>query len=81
MSEGGEQEPAQPGGDDEAVAPTLQALLDEPDRSFDDGARNPALELHDPVTLLRSLERSGRFHRDRRLGRVYHPGEIGRAHV
>lgn len=76
MSEGAAPEPAQPVDDDEAVAPTLQALLDEPDRSVDDGLRNLSFALHDPVALFRSLERSGRFHRDRRLGRVYHPGAL-----
>ena len=74
MSEGVEQEPADGA---EAVAPTLQSLLDEPDRAAAGSAsRGPASDLHDPVALLRSLERSGRFHRDRRLGRVYHAGAL-----
>lgn len=72
MSEGVAEQPA-----DEAppVAPTLQALLGEP---VPDGAPPPGRvsDLHDPVALLRSLEGSGRFHRDRPLGRVYHPGAL-----
>lgn len=60
------------------VAPTLQALVCEVDETSETGgtATAPATDLNDPVALFRRLERGGRFHRDRRIGRVYHPGAL-----
>lgn len=66
----------------QAAAPTLQALLatvDDPVEIAEHAVSVPpdgAAALDDPVSLLRGLERSGRFHRDHRLGRVYHPGAL-----
>ena len=56
--------------------PTLQALLDldEPTGRPSAGEREGGLD--DPVALFRRLEAGGRFHRDRRLGRLYHPGAL-----
>ncbi|MGI8686373.1 MAG: hypothetical protein ACR2MO_15020 [Acidimicrobiales bacterium] len=73
MSEGAAPEPADDPG---TVAPTLQTLLDEAVPDEGGAGARPASDLHDPVALLRRLEGSGRFHRDRRLGRVYHPGSL-----
>ncbi|HEX2700732.1 MAG TPA: hypothetical protein VHM89_11090 [Acidimicrobiales bacterium] len=58
--------------------PTLQALVHEPagTAGAEGETAGPAAALDDPVALLRRLERSGRFHRDRHLGRVYHPGAL-----
>jgi NRPS condensation-like uncharacterized protein len=63
-------------GDESA---TLQSRLEVADRDGSEGA-SPA-EAHgaapavtDPVALLRHLDVSGRFHRDSRLGRVFHRG-------
>lgn len=36
----------------------------------------PEPSISNPVALLRHLETTGRFHRDRRLGRLFHPGRI-----
>ncbi|HET7489250.1 MAG TPA: hypothetical protein VFJ85_15065 [Acidimicrobiales bacterium] len=49
---------------------TLAELLREPEDAVED------LEPYHPVAVLRRLERSRRFHRDPRLGRVYHPGAV-----
>ncbi|MGQ0521978.1 MAG: hypothetical protein ACT4PX_12650 [Actinomycetota bacterium] len=52
---------------------TFQSLLSA--RSAPD-ALAPAPILHDPVGLFAHLEASRRFHRDRLLGRVFHPGAV-----
>jgi NRPS condensation-like uncharacterized protein len=59
---------------------TLQSRLEEPD---DDGAFAAGTALvaadqtiADPVALLRHLDVSGHFHRDSRVGRMYHPGMV-----
>jgi hypothetical protein len=59
---------------------TLQARLEqEPDTGA--GAAGTALvpadqTIADPVALLRHLDVSGQFHRDSRVGRMYHPGMV-----
>ncbi len=62
---------------DDAPA-TLQSRLE---RADDDPRRAPApagadRSIQDPVALLRYLDVSGRFHRDGRLGRIYHRGTV-----
>lgn len=67
-----------PTDEETPVEPTLQALLSEVDPT-PEAAGAPAVsssDLTDPVALFRRIERSGRFHRDRRLGRVYHAGAL-----
>jgi len=69
-------EPETPGGDGSG---TLQSRLE-------DGAGGPGGEaaahaapeptISDPVALLRHLDVSGHFHRDSRVGRVYHRGMV-----
>lgn len=65
-------------GDESA---TLQSRLEVADVEGSAGA--PPVEVHggapaigDPVALLRHLDVDGRFHRDSRLGRAFHPGCI-----
>ena len=58
---------------DRATEPTLQDQLSEPPPAH---APDEAADVLHPVALFRHLERSGRFHRDRALGRVYHPGAV-----
>ncbi len=60
----------EPAGD-HAGAPNLQALLE----NQGGGAEAPEAD-DDPVGLLRMLEEGGRFHRDRWLGRIFHPGKV-----
>ena len=62
----------EPGVDNGPDAPTLQAQLADPAG----GPETEPADLDDPVGLFRRLERSGRFHRDKRLGRLYHPGAL-----
>jgi len=52
---------------------TLQARLEEPGDDVP-AAGPPGVE--DPVGLLRHLEARGRFHRDSRFGRIFHPGKL-----
>lgn len=54
--------------------PTLEEQLKETPRAAGEAADTADL-LH-PVALFRHLEQSGRFSRDRALGRVYHPGAV-----
>lgn len=65
-------EPAEPAAEPDSGPPTLQALLDlgDPASPWGEGG------LDDPVALFRRLEAGGQFHRDHRLGRVYHPGAL-----
>ena len=49
---------------------TLQDRLQEPDTPA------PEPTLADPVSFLRRLVTSGRFHQDSGLGRIYHPGSV-----
>lgn len=65
-------------GDDSA---TLQSRLEVADLDGSEGAPpaevpDGAPAITDPVALLRHLDVSGRFHRDSRLGRVFHRGTI-----
>jgi NRPS condensation-like uncharacterized protein len=66
------------GAEDEPA--TLQSRLEEePDDGT--GAAGTALvaadqTIADPVALLRHLDVSGHFHRDSRVGRMYHPGMV-----
>lgn len=66
---------------------TLQSRLEHPE---DGGPVDTAVaavaaadqKIADPVALLRHLDASGHFHRDSRLGRMYHPGMVSlREHV
>lgn len=66
----------QPPGADGRPAPTLQSRLERTHQEpgvEDVGAARAA---GDPVRQLRTLEDGGRFHRDRGLGRIFHPGEV-----
>jgi NRPS condensation-like uncharacterized protein len=55
--------------------PSLQSRLN--DQRQELPARVGALPgSYDPVGLLRTLEDGGRFHRDRWLGRIFHPGKV-----
>lgn len=56
-----------------SAAPTLQSRLES---SPPTAPADAEPSIADPVALLRSLERTGRFHRDHWLGRLYHPGRI-----
>jgi NRPS condensation-like uncharacterized protein len=64
-------------GDESA---TLQSRLEVARRDGSDAAApahaDAAPPVADPVALLHHLDVSGRFHRDSRLGRLYHPGEV-----
>ena len=64
-------------GDDQ---PTLQSRVEVGDQNGRDGAAAPdaATEttIRDAAALFRQLDVSGRFHRDGRLGRVYHRGMV-----
>lgn len=76
---GPDQYDATPEGEDAPSAnekgATLQSLLSV--APPDDGAGPPATPaLHDPVGLFHHLEASRRFHRDRWLGRIFHPGAV-----
>ncbi len=56
-------------------------LQDRLERAGDDSREAPAApgddhSIRDPVALLRHLDVSGRFHRDGRLGRIYHRGMV-----
>lgn len=76
-------ETADDGGDDPA---TLQSRLEATDPADAEsgadaevvaGAQPAAApSIADPVALLHHLDVSGRFHRDSRLGRLYHPGMV-----
>jgi hypothetical protein len=55
-------------------APTLQSDLEDAEATAGLPAGAPTIA--DPVALLRHLELSGRFHRDSRVGRMYHPGMV-----
>lgn len=61
-----------PPGDESA---TLQTRLEVAGHDGPDGAA-PAPTVTDPVALLRHLHVSGHFHRDSRLGRLFHPGRV-----
>jgi hypothetical protein len=59
---------------------TLQSRLEEPEDGGA-GAAGTALvaadqTIADPVALLRHLDVSGHFHRDSRVGRMFHPGMV-----
>lgn len=56
-----------------SAARTLQSRLESSPASAPADAE-PSIT--DPVALLRSLEHTGRFHRDHWLGRLYHPGRV-----
>ncbi len=58
------------GGDDQD---TLQARLEATEAPAPAAPGSPVV---DPVGLLRHLDVSGRFHRDSRLGRLYHRGMV-----
>jgi hypothetical protein len=66
---------------------TLQSRLEEPEDAGPVDAAVAAVaaadqKIADPVALLRHLDVSGHFHRDSRVGRVYHPGMVSlREHV
>jgi NRPS condensation-like uncharacterized protein len=64
-------------GDESA---TLQSSLEVADDGGPDGAvasyATADLAVADPVALLRHLDVSGRFHRDSRMGRMYHAGTV-----
>ncbi|MDX6691023.1 MAG: hypothetical protein QOG15_2480 [Solirubrobacteraceae bacterium] len=74
-----ESEAAPDGPTDDAPA-TLQSRLEGSDPGGQEGAvpayatADPTIS--DPVALLRHLDVSGRFHRDSRVGRVYHRGMV-----
>ena len=76
MTEGAAAEPTTAGDTD---APTLQALVavdtEAPEGEAAAMPEDDEADL-DPVALFRRLERSGTFHRDKRVGRVYHPGAL-----
>ncbi|MDQ3106799.1 MAG: hypothetical protein M3Q68_03235 [Actinomycetota bacterium] len=57
---------------------TLQSRLEVADHDDPNGAgaTDAAPAITEPVALLRHLEVSGRFHRDSRAGRVFHPGAV-----
>ena len=69
--------PGSPADDESA---TLQSGLEVAARGGPDGARAAhaatAPTISDPVALLRHLDVSGRFHRDGRSGRLFHPGMV-----
>jgi NRPS condensation-like uncharacterized protein len=60
--------------DDDSV--TLQARVEVGDAAMDDAQAADDVPVADPVALLRHLDVSGRFHRDGRLGRVFHRGMV-----
>lgn len=55
---------------------TLQARLEDADGSDRAAAAADDLTIADPVTLLRHLDASGRFHRDSAFGRLFHRGMV-----
>ena len=62
--------------DADSAPATLQSRLE---RADDDPREAPAgadVSIQDPVAFLRYLDVSGRFHRDGRLGRIYHRGTV-----
>ncbi|MGH9279767.1 MAG: hypothetical protein ACRD12_16920 [Acidimicrobiales bacterium] len=59
------------------MAPAARSLQARLEKSLPPRApRDDTPAILDPVRLLRSLEESGRFHRDRMLGRIFHPGRV-----
>jgi GNAT superfamily N-acetyltransferase len=56
--------------------PTLQSDLEEEDADAGTPAPAAAPTIADPVALLRHLDVSGHFHRDGRMGRIYHAGMV-----
>ena len=71
-------EPDSPAADESA---TLQSRLEVADDAGADGAAAVPYAggeppINDPVALLQHLDVSGHFHRDSRLGRVFHPGMV-----
>lgn len=64
---------AEPQSEVDSSLPTLQEYLEEPS---DEPLPEAAEDLEDPVALFRRLAGSGRFYRDKRVGRVYHPGAL-----
>src|SRR3954449_7626504 len=66
---------------------TLQSRLEESEDGSPVDAAVAAVaaadqKIADPVALLRHLDVSGHFHRDSRVGRMYHPGMVSlREHV
>ena len=67
--------------DTEAEAEDQATLQERLERATEDSREAPVvagedLACQDPVALLRHLDESGRFHRDGRIGRVFHPGMI-----
>ena len=71
-------EPGRPAGSVGQPDPhgvTLQGLLAE-EHARGSAESLPDTLLDDPVGLFRHLEQSRRFHRDRLLGRIFHPGAI-----
>lgn len=61
-------------GDSDDDQATLQSRLEAADD--DRPAGSPDATIRDPVALLHHLDGSGRFHRDGRLGRLYHRGMV-----
>lgn len=59
---------------------SLQSLLESADHASQNGAgagrESTEPTIADPVALFRHLHVSGRFHRDTRLGRIYHMGMV-----
>lgn len=67
-----------PDGD---ALPSLQSRLELRGRRAADDRDSTAsgqggLAIEDPVGLFRHLEATGRFHRDSRFGRIFHPGKV-----
>lgn len=65
--------------EDDAPATLQTRLEDDGESGPDGGGPAPATAdptIADPVAFLRHLDVSGRFHRDSRLGRLYHRGQI-----
>ncbi|MEA2156778.1 MAG: hypothetical protein QOE11_2918 [Solirubrobacteraceae bacterium] len=72
-----DQRPDAAAGDDEPV--TLQDRLEDAGEDAADEIGSPWVPeptIADPAALLHHLHLSGHFHRDSRLGRLYHPGMV-----
>lgn len=57
------------------AAPSLQDRLEDPDHE-PMATADPMKATDELVSLMRTLEHRGRLHRDRPLGRVFHPGKV-----